>query len=66
MLVAMAGVRLWTAVLVALIAPCLGHSQVTDSSKPVAVLNRYCVTCQELISNRIAQGEMEEYEEVER
>ena len=27
---------------------------------------RYCVTCQELISNRIAAGEMMEYEEAER
>jgi DnaK suppressor protein len=27
---------------------------------------RYCVTCQELISHRIAEGEMVEYEEAER
>ena len=27
---------------------------------------RYCVTCQEMIANRIADGEMMEYEEAER
>jgi DnaK suppressor protein len=27
---------------------------------------RYCVTCQELIAHRIAEGEMMEYEEAER
>ena len=27
---------------------------------------RYCVTCQEMIANRIADGEMVEYEEAER